>query len=677
MTELDPELAEFAHRFHGEVIARARGFDETKEADFREEAFTEVFIEYLAETGAISDGTVCHFERTIARNNVRVDGYFHDEDEDDRLDLFISIYTGAETPAPVSRDDVTRAVKGAARFYEAAIKGVHQSMEPADEAFSMLQRVNELSGQVRELRVFILTDGLAKDFTGAKAVEVSKSAVIKVHVWDVQRLSRCVATGGTKESIEVDFVKEFGRPIPCVPIRVDGAQYTSYLAVFPALVLYRLYEDYGERLLELNVRSFLQARGKVNQNIRKAIIEEPKRFFAYNNGLTAVAEEVRTEPLEGGGLGVSGIRGLQIVNGGQTTASIHRAGKKDGALQQLAEISVQTKLSVIEPSMVDEMVPLISLYANSQNKVSEADFSANDPYHQAIERLSRNIWTPDATSQWFYERARGQYQVARARGGNTPATTKKFDAAHPVSRMFSKTDLATFEHCWDELPYLVGRGGQKNFREFTIRLGHKSAADPDDGYFKDLVAKAIIFRHTQELARAAKIGAYRANIVAYSVAYAAHLLGGRLDLRAIWDRQAVPAALDAALAELLAPVGAVILQTAGTRNVTEWCKREECWVAVKKSQLLDRQKLLAEVPTRAAVDVTAGPMSSKTMSVPAAARRLAAAGLEVIDRSSSNGALWVIGELSLLPTLNELGIVMTYKAGGGPATGGRAGWYMK
>jgi len=676
-TEVPDELALFAAEFHDTVLAQARGEDRAEDMSFREEAFTELFIAELAQTGAITEGHVRHFERKIANSVLRVDGYYFDEEEEDRLDLFVTIYSGEGAPRDVSRDEVTRAVKGAMRFYEQAVAGIHEKMEPSDEAFSMVQRVHEVSKGLAELRVFVLTDGLAKEFSGSKGVGLRKGLAMKVHVWDIQRLSRCVATGGSKESIEVNFVQEFGAPIPCLPVNTHGVGYSSYLAVFPALVLFRLYEDYGERLLELNVRSFLQARGKINQNIRKAIIEEPQHFFAYNNGLTAIAEEVIIAPLEGGGVGIASLRGLQIVNGGQTTASIHRAAKKDGAMDKLSSISVQTKLSVIDAGLVEEMVPRISLYANSQNKVNDADFSANDPYHQALERLSRQIWTPDGLQHWFYERARGQYQVARARDGRTPAAIKKFDAINPPGQMFSKTDLASSEQSWRELPHLVSRGGQKNFREFTLALARSAVAhEPNDSYFKELVARLIIFRTTQRLARERKIGAYRANVVTYAVAYLANRVGLDLDLKAIWEKQAVPKPIEDAISSMLEPIGGLIVETAGTRNVTEWAKRDECWRAVSAARFPSTESILGALPRRAGA--AAVPPSSRRLTGLSDAARIARdAGLEVIDKSSAGGAVWIIGNASLKGTLDELGIPAVYRHEGGKASEGRPAWFLK
>ena len=300
----------------------------------------------------------------------------------------------------------------------------------------------------------------------------------------------------------------------------DDSDYQTILAVVPGDVLMDVYGEYGSRLLQLNVRSFLQARGKVNQGIRRTILDEPDRFLAYNNGISATASAVKLTSMPDGGLGIQSLDNLQIVNGGQTTASLYHAAVKDRA--NIDHIQVQMKLTVVEPDRLDEIVPLISRYANSQNKVNEADFSANHPFHVEIEKLSRTIWAPAADgtqrqTRWFYERARGQYQDALSRAG-TPARQRQFKETHPAAQRFAKTDLAKFEMAWDRLPHLVSLGAQKCFREFTIRLTDRADQSVDQAYFANLIAKAILFRRTEKLVSTLQLGGYRANVVAYVVA---------------------------------------------------------------------------------------------------------------------------------------------------------------
>ena len=204
---------------------------------------------------------------------------------------------------------------------------------------------------------------------------------------------------------------------------------------------------------------------------------------------------------------------MQIVNGGQTTASIFNArnDKKIGA--DLSKVFVQMKLSVIQSTeAMDEIVPRISTFANTQNKIQVADFSANDPFQRRIEELSRTIWAPAQSGlkpqNWFYERARGQYADMLSRQ-STPKRKKEYKDTHPL---FTKTDLAKYENTWDQLPHQVSEGAQKNFHKFMLRLKDYKNFVPDEAYYRNLIAKAILFRQTEKLVQKQKYGGYRANI---------------------------------------------------------------------------------------------------------------------------------------------------------------------
>jgi hypothetical protein len=218
-------------------------------------------------------------------------------------------------------------------------------------------------------------------------------------------------------------------------------EYQAHLTIIPGELLFILYDQYGARLLERNVRSFLQAKGKVNRGIRDTLRNEPARFMAYNNGISITAQHVEIEALSGGPA-ITRIKGLQIVNGGQTTASIYRARKTDKV--DLSNVFVPAKISVVPLELLDTLAPRIAQFANTQNPVQIADFSANDPFHIELERLSKAIWMPGEQGKWFYERARGQYQMAQATEGTTPARLRRFKERTPPTRRFTKIDAAKY-----------------------------------------------------------------------------------------------------------------------------------------------------------------------------------------------------------------------------------------
>ena len=164
----------------------------------------------------------------------------------------------------------------------------------------------------------------------------------------------------------------------------------AYLTAVPGALLAGIYEKYGTRLLELNVRAFLGLRGRksVNAGLRATIREAPHRFLAYNNGIVATVDSLETIELGSGAIALKSLQGLQIVNGGQTTATIHRARKQDGA--DVGRAGADENHQGRRGRSLDEMVGAMSRSANSQNTVQPADFSANDPFHVKVES-SRTI----------------------------------------------------------------------------------------------------------------------------------------------------------------------------------------------------------------------------------------------------------------------------------------------
>ena len=511
---------------------------------------------------------------------MEVSGYNISEDGH-LLDLFGVVLTQTAPPPTVPRSDIDTCIRRLRGFLDRARADGYAGREEALPVFDMFLRVNQAWPDISRIRFFVFTDGLT---TIDRAAEASVEDVpASVNIWDLRRLYRLLTSGMKEEPVNIDFVTRFGGPIPCLAAEQTDSDYQTILAVVPGDVLMDVYGEYGSRLLQLNVRSFLQARGKVNQGIRRTILDQPDRFLAYNNGISATASAVKLAIMPEGGLGIQSLENLQIVNGGQTTASLYHAAVKDRA--NIDRVQVQMKLTVVEPEQLDEIVPLISRYANSQNKVNEADFSANHPFHVEIEKLSRTVWAPAADgtqrqTRWFYERARGQYQDAVFRAG-TPARQRQFKEIHPAAQRFTKTDLAKFEMAWDRLPHLVSLGAQKCFREFTIRLTDRAAFQVDQAYFTDLIAKAILFRRSEKLVSGLELGGYRANVVAYVVALISDRSKRRLDLAGIWRHQRLSANLEDAILNLAPRVHAILLEAPGNGNVTEWAKKQACWERIQ------------------------------------------------------------------------------------------------
>ena len=565
----------FAENLRQDVLALA----ESDEGDLMlADSFTQTVFELLSEAGEFEDPLVCYHRG----RGIEVSGYGMDEEEG-RVDVFLSIHTNTLPPRTVTRQEVGVAFRRLRLFLDWCMQGGYVELEESSPVFDMAAHIHGLRGNLSQARLCVITDGR----TTVETLPQESLGDVAIHssLWDVVRLHRLSTSGRQRETISIDLCERFGEPLPCLTAEsARGAErgYRAFLTLIPGDMMRSIYSDFGPRLLERNVRSFLQARGKVNRGIRDTIAREPERFLAYNNGVTLTAETVHLTDT-GGGRAITRLDGLQIVNGGQTTASLLATGR---GRADLSEVYVAAKLIEIEAGEVhDELVRDVSRYANSQNRISEADFSANDPFHVGIEEFSRTTWAPavggiQRQTKWFYERARGQYQDARA-SESTPARRRAFSAEHPTRQRFTKTDLAKFENTWDQLPHVVSRGAQKNFSDHTIRLGTRDQVVADRTYFERLVSKAILFRTAEQMVQRQSFGGYRANIVTYTLALLSNATSQRVDLDRIWREQALSENLQLAISELSHEVHRIIIDPPGGRNITEWCKSERCWDTVR------------------------------------------------------------------------------------------------
>lgn len=568
---------EFFHDFRQEILAGAEANGNYQLSEFMEAVSNE-----LIETGFVEGFDFCHYRTP---QGLRIDGYwFNDEGA---LDLFVADFDCRDELTSLTRTEVDAAFARGEKFFEAcATKGLYEKLEVTSPEYGLARQIADRRGLIRQVNIHLLSERIMSDRIQTVDDTLVADVPVSHHIWDISRLLRQRTARGHKEPLDLDFVQLFGTGLSCLPAHQSEEAYASYLIVMPGEILASLYEKYGGRLLEQNVRCFLQARGKVNQGIRSTIMNEPQMFFAYNNGITATAQEVE---LNNGGSGqqMTRIRDLQIVNGGQTTASLFHTKRRDKA--SLKNIFVQMKLSVIDSAESELIVPRISEYANTQNRVNAADFFANHPFHIRLESFSRRLWAPaqagaQRETHWFYERARGGYADAQAK--LTPAEQRRFKAENPKAQMFTKTDLAKFENVWDDHPKWVNLGAQKNFARYASRIGKewsKSADTFNEFYFRRAVARALIFRSTEKLVSEQPWynGGYRANIVAYAIACLSEVCRRQdrsVDFMRVWNAQGVSTGLSRALTTAAKYANDDIAHPPqGISNISEWCKKEACW----------------------------------------------------------------------------------------------------
>lgn len=593
-----PADADFLAELQRRILSDAERNDDLQAA-----AFTDYMRGVLTDAGELDDGETAFFQ-TEGPKAMNASG-FAVSDDGDIVDVLVTDYEPTETLRTLTPTRVKKYFASLVRYVEQA-ESLTQILEESLPAWQMCRTLSDALPAASRLRLTLLTNARVK---AAPPVPLDLAGLrVTHHVWDIDRLFRLERSGRDREPITVDFKELTGGPLPALGPKGVPGDYEAYLLLIPGSVLADVYERHGPRLLELNVRSFLQARGKVNQGIQTTIRTEPHRFLAYNNGVSMTAASVEIQPMPDGSRGIARIHDLQIVNGGQTTASLHHTRMKPRRDDAVLEgIFVQAKLSVVPEDNLLELVPRISEFANSQNTVKTADFSANDPFHIELQRLSRTTLAPAAdgsqrSTRWFYERARGQYADALA-NKRTAAEQREFKAEHPAGQVVKKTDLAKYELAWAQRPDLVALGAEKTFREFMLRLKERPEFTPDQAYFEQLVAKAILFQQTEAVVKALQLGGYKSQTVAYTVALLSKRTAQQIDLGKIWRSQDIPDGLREAL-ELLAPkVHAKLISSAGTANISEWAKKDGAWQAVQTIEWQPDERLLARAPQRGGLDL--------------------------------------------------------------------------
>lgn len=563
-----------------------------EEGAMLEGLFTEWAIDLLSDAGETENALTAYDEKQLGTRNQHKINAYAISDNYETVDLFITIFNGSNEIVKVGKDEIDTAAKRISNFFGKGIgKGYVEDIEESSQIFEFAHTLNssdDLRQNLVRVNAIIITDGI---YTGVLPVNQEINGYpIYFRVLDIKYFYDI--SEKSHIPIEIDFKSE-GHFVPCISAPNENEEYQSFLAIIPALGLAGIYEKFGSRLLEQNVRSFLQFTGKINKGIRTTILKEPHMFLAFNNGIAATAEELTIEDSDKGKI-ISKVKDFQIVNGGQTTASLFHTYKKEKA--DISSIGVQIKFTVVKnKENFSEIVSRISEYANTQNKVSVADLSSNKPFHIEVEKLSRSILTPlldgNLKTRWFYERARGQYRNARIKEGNTKTKQKGFDLSNPKNQVLTKEELAKYINSYQEIydgkrnvigPHIVVRGNQKNYINF---MNYNLPEIVDNIYFEDLIAKAILFKSGEKIygVKPNAIGDLRYVTVPYTISLLGFLTDYKLNLFKIWENQAISDSLKETLNIMMRSVEYYIKQNAPGALYSEWAKSEGCWRNIKEA----------------------------------------------------------------------------------------------
>ena len=568
-------------QFNEELIEEVREYRENEKCS-TEDAFTNVFSSYVIDAGEsfLNNCNVLSYKKDYEK--AKINAYVYDE-YFQTLTLVVSVFENRPEISKMGKVDVTKNAKQATKFYRMCKSGYFENVEETDPGYIIAEYINDYEREIENIKVVLLTNKETVPET-PDSIKIDK-VTVKFEVWDLERICQSLYQNKSHEDLVIRFQNKYNNPLKMIKVKQDTDVYDCYIGVISGQCLAEIYRDEGQRLIEKNVRSFLQATGKINQGIKKTLSDEPEMFMTYNNGISTTAKSIviDEEKSDEDFVVIKEITDWQIVNGGQTTASIHNA-LQSGI--DISQVNVQIKLTVIrEQSKTEEMVGFISKYANSQNKINMSDFSANDPYHIEMTRLAEKIYVPSengkSTLRWYYERARGQYMVDVNRQP-TPAAKKKFKEVSPKSMCISKTVAAKCMMAWMRYPNVVSKGLETNFIEFSAMIKNGEVPEPSQESYISMISKVILFKECDKLVAKQNFGGYKAQINYYTIALLAEFHSDMVDDNEIWKNQTISAELSILLDDLIMKVWNHFMnpEVVGI-NITQWCKKEECWKLLK------------------------------------------------------------------------------------------------
>lgn len=572
----------------------------------REEAFISDRCQLLVDQDVIQSFNLLQYNDD--EYNCRIDAWglkpAIDGSKDDSVVLIISKFFDEETLESITLSDFRSYCNKAKRFLQSTLKDDFRLRKlkygtPESQFADYLYKRRDEDQQVT---IIGITNGTINSKSNKLVISENSTSNVtfRYDVWDFPRFARIEQSSAGKESVDIDFVNDYDVPdgIKTLPVDTGSQEIKSYLFVLPGIVLYDMYEQWNERLLEQNPRTFLQFTGKINKGIRGTLTNKPDRFFSYNNGIAAVANNIDLDPVS---RNITKIYNLQIVNGGQTTASIYNAyyrSKKEGKPIDIGKVFVMVKLSVIgNQELSDQIVPKISEYSNSQNKVASSAFSIRHPFHLKIEEYSRKTYAPASGDQqeslWYYERVQGQYKNA-LNIRHTKTEKSMFEAQNPKLQMFKSVDLAKYIMTFDMQPNVVCLGSQKCYALFSknyLKTDEKTGEgiigpEINQDYYKEICSKALLTKALEQ--RVSK--GVRFVLVPYTLALVTKNLkdkGLTFNFKLIWNKQWDNEELFTSLAAYSEQVYRVIADTmpASINIFSEWGKKADCWKNVSEIQL--------------------------------------------------------------------------------------------
>ena len=508
-----------------------------------------------------------------------------------------------------NKQEINKSINEVVRFIEKTFsKSLINDVSEARNLQNQLI-IEKEKNTLDRIDIFIVTDSVIEQDDLESSIYIKNiDMTCRIYYWDLKKWNDLKRSKSKRLPINIDFKEKDYEiyNINFIEKKVTN-KLSYYLTIFPGNLISDIYDINKTKVLENNVRFFLSTKKSTNKEIRKTIKDSPSDFFSYNNGISATAESVL---IENGKIVL--IKDFQIVNGGQTTATIHHSNKIDK--YNLDNVFVSVKITALKKDeKYGEMVNKISLAANSQTAPSKSDFVSNDPYLTNIERLStKNPVAKDLDRNiyYFFERMNGQYNVTMKGKGNE-RQQKIWEESHPKVFVFNKIDIARWCNMMYELPYTAAAGAEKQFDDFMI---NKNFIKPDLtlGRYKTLIGFGLLFQRIYKLCGKAHGKSYPSltidpitkahspvalSTAIYAMSYLHMVTESRIDYWSIYNyqhgvcdslisKERIDSKFDKLLEEIIILCWHQIAKYGGAA-AQEKTKKKDCWNFVKSNVVLN------------------------------------------------------------------------------------------
>lgn len=379
--------------------------------DISEEKYA--FIQYIfskIESISMDSIEICNEE--FEELNVNLDAYYFDEDAN-VYNLYLAIYSNQnDDNSFLTKEQALVYYNKIINFLKKTFSGKYVEFDDSSFTYAI---ANEIHGLLKQVEIVVNVGSnynIPPSYKKDDIEEIDGQNVL-FRTYDLEDLKNKFKQLTSVNSV-LDCNESFHCELSALNL-ISSVDFDVYLLGMKGTWLAELYKQDSVRLLEPNVRSYLKRTSKVNAGILSTVKNNPEQFVSFNNGISAVATglSLTKAPNSSQLVRIQKIDNFQIVNGGQTTATLYEC-LKDKLTDNLSDVIVPVKLTVVKNiGNAESFIRDISVFSNTQTAIKKSDPPSNLPFYIQIKKLSQQCLSTDGNLGYlcYFERTNGEYDT--------------------------------------------------------------------------------------------------------------------------------------------------------------------------------------------------------------------------------------------------------------------------